>query len=180
MSWVAHDDAEGARLVLDEMHASGARRTAYVGGTARDTWNIGTEGAYRQWMSEHGLESRVHHLPESAGEEGARGLALAVVAEEAPDAVFCLTGRQASGLMAGLRDHGVRIPEEVLLAAGSDSEQARLASPPISALTRAIDRLGHELVAMLEAHLRCDPPRAPLLVPTIYHSRTSTRRADRP
>jgi len=179
VNWVAHDDAEGTRIVLDEMQANGARRIVYLGGSARDAWNIDTEIAYRRWMGERDLEPRVLRVPESAGEQGAHELVPRMLEEGAVDAVFCLTGRQASGVMSGLRAAGLRSPEDVLIAAGSDAGQARLASPPISALARATETLGAELVAMLDALLHGVPPHTPLHVPTIYHSRASTLRTRR-
>lgn len=179
VNWVSHDDAEGMHLILDEMHANDARRIVYVGGSARDAWNIDSEAAYRQWMGERSLAAEVHQVPESAGERGARELAPRILTNGSPDAVLCLTGRQASGLMAGLQAHGLSTPGDVLLAAGSDSDQARLASPPISALARATDMLGQELVAMLDAQLHGDPAGPPIHVPTVYHSRSSTHRIRR-
>ncbi|NKX50608.1 substrate-binding domain-containing protein, partial [Arthrobacter deserti] len=52
----------------------------------------------------------------------------------APDAIYCLTGRHARGVLEELKAGGIGVPGRTLLVAGSDSEQSRHSSPPITGI----------------------------------------------
>ncbi len=129
-NWVAHDDAASTRVVLDHLAAAGAGSIAYVGGTDRNAWNFDCEAAYVAWCLETGKEPRIYHVPERDGVEGGRQVGARILGDGLPGAVFCLTGRHASGAAQAMQERGVRIPGDLLVCTGSDSEHSRQHKPP--------------------------------------------------
>lgn len=174
-TWVANDD-RGTRAALADLDRAGVDRVTYVGGTAQDAWNLESEEIYRSWCADTGRTPILFHLPEGAGTEGATALVPSILEYGAPDAIFCLTGRHAAGVAEGLADAGVRCPEDLLLATGSDAEQARTARPAISAVDLQPEELGSALVGMLTSVLDGAPPQEPVLLASRYRRRGSSRR----
>ena len=151
VDWIGSHDADETEQVLDRFLATGARRVALVTGEDANAWNVDSEAAYRAWTAAHGMAARIAHRPESAGVDGGRAAAreLLAGAPEPPDAVYCLTGRHARGVLEVLISQGLDVPRQVQLVTGSDAEQARTSSPPITAIdlepeqvaTAAVERL---------------------------------------
>ncbi len=177
---VEQDVEGGTLLALDDLGAAGAHTVVFVAGTAADGWNIDSERAYLRWCAKRCVRPRVLHLVEGAGEEGGRGIVREIVTGGVPDAVFCMTGRHAAGVQAGLAERGLRSPEDVLLATGSDAEQSRTGSPPISAVELVAEPLGIALVGMLTRMIDGDPPDTPVILDPVYHARATTRPAPHP
>ena len=175
-NWISRDEAGETRRVLEALRAAGAECIGFIGGTARDSYNLLGESGYREWCAERSTTPVVEHVREGDGVEGGRAACERILADGIPEALFCLTSRHAAGAMQELSSRGIRVPEDVLLAAGSDSEHARGASPAISSLEVPAEALGAEAVEMLSALLRGDDVRAGVTVPTEYHERDSTRR----
>lgn len=142
-SWLDTGTASMTRQVLQHLQDAGATRIALVTGTDRNSWNLDTESTYRGWAAQHGQEPLVVHQPETAGQVGGTAAFDELFsAATTPDAVYCLTGRHSAGMLSALIGHDLRVPDDVQLVAGSDSEQTRSAVPAITAVD-----LGPELLA---------------------------------
>ena len=76
---------------------------------------------------------------ESAGYAGACRLAESA---DRPTAIFALNDAMAIGALGGLRDAGVRVPEDVAVAGFDDIPIARYVSPPLTTVRVSISRLG--------------------------------------
>ncbi|MGI0520884.1 LacI family DNA-binding transcriptional regulator [Microbacterium maritypicum] len=157
-NWVASDDQEATERSLDHLEARGATTIAFVAGTDQNSWNHDGEAAYLRWCAERGQQPRLIRVPESAGDRGGRHAARQLLASGLPDAVHCMTGRHAAGLQAEFLTEGIRTPDDLLLVAGSDSEQTRTASPPITALDLHPEEQAKATVDLLDATIRGEAP----------------------
>lgn len=144
------DNAATTVAVLDHLRGQGAQRVALLVGTDANAWNADTEAAYRGWTHRHGQPALVVRRAESEGQQGGRDAAAELFDQpDRPDAVYCLTGRQAAGMLAALRDRSIEVPAEVLVASGSDSEHTRSATPAITSVDLCPDLLARVAVTML-------------------------------
>lgn len=174
--WVATDDTGDTLRMLRTLTAGGAKRIAFVAGTDENSWNLDAIEAYRTWCGENEIEPVLLRVPEAAGEDGGREAAARLWAGDAPEAVYCLTGRHAAGIMRVLRERGLRVPEDVEIAAASDSEHTRSAG--ITALDMQPSALARAAVTLLDAVTREDPRAAELqgaLIEGAVIPRSSTR-----
>ena len=174
--WASEDDHATTRRVLRHFEAAGARRIALLRGTGPNAWNLDIETAYREWCAERGMASSVVQAAERDGEAGGRAAVPALLADGVPDAVLCLTGRHAAGVLAGLVERGLRVPQDVLLATASDSEHTRHSLPAISAIERNPRDTAPALLDMLQARMAGRPSIGPVLTGARFHPRGSSRR----
>lgn len=75
-------------------------------------------------------------------------------AEEPPEAIVCSNDYMAVAVRDALRERGIRIPEDVLLAGFDDVEEARLALPPMSSMhisPKEIGRKAYEIIRNVNA-----------------------------
>jgi LacI family transcriptional regulator len=125
---VTVDDDAGGRMLAEHMIARGARSFAFVSPPPPDIDHV-TSGemrarGFQRAIRDAGLPDVTWHLAEDSV-EGGRAAALDVLATPSrPDAVFAIHDRLAAGLLGGLRDAGLRIPEDILLAGYDDSDVA--------------------------------------------------------
>ena len=65
------------------------------------------------------------------------------------DAVICATDTMAAGAVRYLREHGKKVPEDILVAGHGDSEIARVITPPIPTVHFSYEKSGEMAVGML-------------------------------
>lgn len=139
---LATRDHEEATLVLEHLEKAGAQRVALLTGTDTNAWNRESENAYLEWCANRGQLPNLAAFPEADGENiGEAALDRffgpehkPLTASEAPDGVLCLTGRHAAGLNAAAARRGIRVPQDLVIAAGSGAIQNRLSSPSVTTL----------------------------------------------
>lgn len=138
--------------VLNHLAENGANTIALVLGTDNNAWNAVTESVAIDWAQRRGVDVTLHHIGEQLGREGGATMADTLMERGAsglPDAVFCLTGRHAAGLQQRLQELGVRVPEQIIIAAGSDSEQTRASNPPITSVDLSPESTARAAVQLL-------------------------------
>ncbi|MDL9978560.1 LacI family DNA-binding transcriptional regulator [Microbacterium sp. ASV49] len=174
--WATEDEAMTLRRILEHFHAAGARSIVLVHGTDPNAWNLDSESTYRAWCADHDVEPRVHAAPEGSGEEGGTAVAGEIVDGGIPDAVLCLTGRHAAGVLAGLHAHGIAVPERTMIATASDSEHTRHSRPAISAVELNPEATMRALLDLLQARIAGEPSAGPIVTPARFRVRASSRR----
>ena len=177
--WVGSTSTADTLAVIAHLRERGARRIALLTGTDANAWNRDSELAYRNWAREHGQEPLVSHCDETLGEEGGREFARTLVDASGPraDAVYCLTGRHAAGLAAGVQHAGFSVPRDVMIVAGSDSEQTRRSTPPITSVDLAPEVTARAAVDFLISRLDGNSSRQPPLIERALLVRGSTARS---
>lgn len=172
---VRRDDRGGMRQLLDHLAARGARRIMLLGGKDANAWNIDTAAAYEQWSQEVGHQARTERIKEVLGSEGARAHADKVFRLKAtPDAIVCATSRFATGVIQAAAKAGLRVPQDIMVAALSDSELDRSHTPAITALDLHGDEMGRESVTLLLSRLAGEAAGAAKIVSPTLRIRAST------
>jgi LacI family transcriptional regulator len=135
LPYVGVDQDAAIARVVEHLAERGATRLAYVGPSPR----IST-AAERQ----RGYEAAARPLdPESATRvhvgdfslDWGRDAAGRILAEgERPDAIVCANDLTAVGLLNALREHGVRVPEDVLVTGFDDTLLASVSHPQLTSV----------------------------------------------
>lgn len=82
-------------------------------------------------------------------------------------AIVAADDDHASGLMRGLRNFGLRIPEDVAVVGFDDVAEAQYAEPPLTTVRQRFDELGRIAVRALHEHIRDrGMPARTIMVPT--------------
>lgn len=176
--WLGSGASAGAQSVIEHLLGRGARRIALVTGTERNAWNVDSERAYQSWAEAHGQVPIVYRADERSGAQGGRAAAEEILAAPGPipDAIYCLTGRHAAGLQTRLQEAGLTIPGDVMIAAGSDSEQTRSSTPAITSIDLEPELTAKEAVRFLLKRLDGDTETPAPVIGNRLHLRESTNR----
>ncbi len=142
------DDAGGARLATEHLIASGYRRIAHVSGPERfEAVRLRHQG-YSEALSAAGLEAEPRYfLSGDWSEQWGRTAVEQLFAGQnpAPDAIFAGNDQIARGLLDGLRDRGIGVPDEVGVVGFDNWDvMAMAARPPLSSIDMNLYALGQE------------------------------------
>ncbi|MGI8721642.1 MAG: LacI family DNA-binding transcriptional regulator [Geodermatophilaceae bacterium] len=162
--------------LLDGLHARGSERIALVTGTEDNTWNRRTREIYIDWANRHEMPVRHSALYEGLGVAGAEEFIVPILADAArPDTVITGPSPFAAGIAHVAEKLGLSIPEDLMLAAVTDSEFSRGNDPPITAVDLSLEDLArHAVDLMLDQLAGGPPPERPIVVQPVLHWRGST------
>jgi DNA-binding LacI/PurR family transcriptional regulator len=168
------DDVGGAREMTQYLIGLGHRRICFVG-NAELPWNARSVAGYRAAMHEAGLEPHVAGLHSDERQVGYLSTRALIARREPVTAILASADPTAEGVYRGLRDCGLRVPEDVSVAGINDTEGSLL-TPPLTTVRSFPEEIGRHLAEMvLERVLHPERPRQELLIPTQLVKRASCR-----
>lgn len=183
---VATDHAAGVRAAVEHLRTMGHRRIAYLGAPlSRLTGRPSTShSSYRVFKS-----LRIHHddwflWHGDTGDLGAvhamcAGFARRLRDEPAatrPTAALCHNDRVAMAALAALREHGLRVPDDVSLVGFDNLPESAFLDPPLTSVDLDAATQMRLAVDRLLARIRLpDAPREPAVVQPRLVVRESVR-----
>jgi DNA-binding LacI/PurR family transcriptional regulator len=175
-AWVDNDAVGAARSAIRHLERAGARRIGVISSPPTTSYARDCLGGYQQWCAETGAEPRVAiasgDRSELAGYDAAIGL---LDRPDPPDAIFAILDQLALGARLAADVRGIRVPDDLMLAAGIDSRACRQGRPAITAVNLFPELLGRRAAEMLLARLErgtLDDPHQ--IVPSKLMARAST------
>jgi LacI family transcriptional regulator len=153
--FVAADDEAGARAATEHLLELGHRRIGFVGGTPGVSTAEGRLAGYRAAIEAAGLgvdEALVRG--ESFGVAPARAAAEKLLAlDEIPTAIVVVDDMMALAVHGVLREHGLRVPEDVSVTGFNDLPIAELVDPPLTTVTTQPELMGELATRILLDHV---------------------------
>jgi LacI family transcriptional regulator len=152
------DDEAAAALAADTLIEAGHRRLAFVGGPSEIDTARRRRAGFAAAYTRAGLEAPldvVRPYSRAGGYDAAGEISRA---DPAPTAVFASNLLVAIGLLAGLREAGLRVPEDVSVITLED-EEAAYTAPPLTAVWLPFAHLGATSVDELHRVLEGQEPR---------------------
>ena len=150
---------EGARLATSYLIERGARRVAIVGGTPK-SGNRGMVGmrtaGWRDAHEQAGLvpDERLILPPDHfAMAESRATIRAAVDAGLDFDGVFAVTDQVAIGVMAGLHDRGLHVPDDVQVVGFDDLDVSEHLVPGLTTVDPRVDLVVAESLRLLERRM---------------------------
>lgn len=149
---VFHDDYHASYDLTRLLLQKGRKRLGYIGVTRQDK-AVGAE--------------RYRGFCEAVRDEGLAGLADNYVTAgftvksgyektgellgkcSGLDGLVCATDTIAAGAMQYLREHAIRVPEDILVAGHGDSDMAKVTAPPLITVHYSYEKSGETAVYML-------------------------------
>ncbi len=152
--------ARTTQLLLDHLHAQGARKVAMVLGSAQRNSYVEAEATYRASVAAWGQPCLLSAADETRGEEGGYEAARALMAAHPDIDAFCIpVDAFAVGAVRALAHLGRRVPEDVMIATRYDGVRARMCDPPLTAVNLHLDEIARQAIDLLFDHLRGDTAR---------------------
>ena len=162
----AVDEVQGARLATEHLLRLGHHTVLHLSGP--DGW-LATEARIRGWRDALGAAGAVALPPVPTTWDARSGFdAAAAVAGSDVTAVFAANDQTALGLIRGLVEHGLRVPDDIAVVGFDDFPESAFFNPPLTTVRvdfEALGRLAVEKVLALIA--RGDPGSDALVVPEL-------------
>lgn len=151
---VRMDNVEGARLATAHLLKSGSRRVAAVGGsmTGRGMTYVRTVG-WRRAHEEVGLpvdDALVLPAGQSDPADGRDAVRRLVRDGTSFDGVFAFTDTLATGVLAGLAEAGLRVPQDVQVVGFDNLDAAEFLVPPLSTVDPGHDAMADHALRLLD------------------------------
>lgn len=162
---VAMPNVEAAHAATRHLVERGCRRIAMVCGPVGDEVDVSSlrHTGYRRALEGAGLPTdpllvrSIEALTMDAGARAAREMAARV---PDLDGVFCVTDTVAMGVLRGLADAGVRVPEQVKVIGFDNVEESEFLVPSLSTVDPDHETMAERAVALLVRRMEQTGPGA--------------------
>ena len=137
---VSIDQYRGARSAVRHLAELGHTRILHIAGPVRAADAVERERGWRDELAEHRLEAVAPTIGDWSAASGHR---IAQSLEiEAGTAVFVANDHMAIGVLSGLRERGLRVPEDVSVVGFDDVPEAGYLYPALTTVRQDFDTLG--------------------------------------
>ncbi|MDX3243201.1 LacI family DNA-binding transcriptional regulator [Streptomyces sp. ME18-1-4] len=161
---VAMPNLEAARAATSHLIARGCRRIAFLCGTLEevDTSSLRLTG-YRQALESAGLpadRALIQQVDRLGMREGAQRAREMTQSGLDFDGVFCITDSLAMGVLRGLADAGIRVPDQVKVIGFDNVSESEFFIPSLSTVDPDHDGMAERAVDLLIRRIEQTEPRA--------------------
>jgi LacI family transcriptional regulator len=161
---VTIDNYGGARTVIRHLAALAHQRIAFIAGPAGNADAAERLRGYREACKTHLVAcSPELEIPGDFSEASGYAAALKILEmKPRPTAIFAANDAMAVGALFALREHEVRVPEDMAIVGFDDIPIARYVTPRLTTVTVAIAELGRRaLEVLLDTAMNKDSRRPP-------------------
>lgn len=145
----------GALDAAKHLIGLGHERIAFVGGPGRLQCSRARLDGFRSAMNEAGLAMPPEFVRQGdfSHEAGERAMNELLALPEPPTAVFGGNDQQALGAYQAIREHGLRIPQDISVIGFDDLPVARWTGPPLTTIRQPVANMSAYAMRMLLQYL---------------------------
>ncbi|KOG42391.1 LacI family DNA-binding transcriptional regulator [Streptomyces resistomycificus] len=157
---VRADGLEAVRDLVAHLHGLGHRRLAIIAGPAATTTGQERVAAFREALGAYGLDLPDVYIGQGdfQADSGRRVTEGFLALPEPPEVVFAADNLMALGALDAIRARGLRVPDDIALAAFDDIRWFVHTDPPITAIAQPTGELGRAAVRALVDRIEGRPP----------------------
>lgn len=170
---VVTNNFNGAYQMVQHLLRTGYRQIAHIQGPPDASSSREIFKGYQKALLEHSIAYDPEIViqggfEEQDGYKAAKRL-LELRREKKISAIFCVSDPVAIGAFSCLKEHGVRVPDDIALAGFSDIKGAAMLAVPLTTVREQTHELGKQAVQMLidEIEHGVKKPKKVLLEPTL-------------
>ncbi|MET7786848.1 LacI family DNA-binding transcriptional regulator [Streptomyces sp900116325] len=159
---VRADGCTAVRDLVAHLHRLGHRRLAIIAGPAATTTGSERVEAFRDALGELGLPLPDAYIGQGdfQADSGRRATERFLALPEPPDVVFAADNLMALGALDAIRARGLRVPQDIALAAFDDIPWFVHTDPPVTAIAQPTGDLGRAAVRALVDVIEGRPPQS--------------------
>src|SRR5512143_1500709 len=149
---IYHDDVDGSRQVTRHLIQLGHRKIAYIGNSLSGRTTQDRLAGFRQEMEAAGLPVPGEHIHQVAGGEPESGLAALghfLKLHDRPTAYVCYNDLVAIGVLKGLQQSGLRIPQDISVSGFDNIKFSAHTNPALTTLDQPKRFIGAEAARLL-------------------------------
>jgi LacI family transcriptional regulator len=157
---VAAANQQGAYSAAKYLIGLGHRRIGFITGAMDQICAQDRLGGYRTALADNGIAFdpalvREGNFFQPLGYTGASAL---LELPQPPTAIFASNDVSAFGVMEAVREHGLRIPDDVSVMGFDDIPQAAHVHPPLTTVRQPLEEMGRTATRMLLEYIKGPPP----------------------
>lgn len=176
VSTVTVDSGEGIRLAFEHLRELGHVAIAYVSGIVGTHTAADRREAYQTLIADHGMQPL--QIEGGIGAEaGKRAAAEIALMAERPTAVIAANDLVAFGLISGLGERGIRVPDEISVVGFDGLRLGERSNPPLTSVQQPITEMGRIAIELARRAIDGGEIDHVVLQPTLV-VRASTRAVD--
>ncbi len=179
LSSVSTDDYEAAKCAIDTLVALGHRKIAVIGGDRQhsETSRLRYEGCLRSFQ-EHGIDfdpKQDYQGVRYSYQDGYQATQALLAAGSKFTALFAIADVMAIGAIRALREHGLRVPEDVSVMGIDGLPLGLFLVPQLSTISQSVHAMASRGVEILLNAIENNTPAVHETVPFGVHKRESVR-----
>jgi DNA-binding LacI/PurR family transcriptional regulator len=158
---VTVDNYGGARALAEHLISKhGYQRFAYIAGSNYTPDSLERLEALQTTLSEHGLALPPEYVAQGDYLRGSGYDAMLhlLALDPRPDVVFAANDQMASDAMLALRDHNLRVPNDMAVVGFDDVHFASYLTPPLTTVHQPIYELGYEAATAVLSSAKREKP----------------------
>ncbi|MEV8315950.1 LacI family DNA-binding transcriptional regulator [Streptomyces sp. NPDC059900] len=159
---VRADGREAIRDLVAHLHGVGHRRLAIIAGPAATTTGSERVEAFREALAAYGIPLPDSYIGQGdfQADSGRRATERFLTLPEPPHVIFAADNLMALGALDAIRARGLRVPDDIALAAFDDIPWFVHTDPPITAIAQPTGDLGRAAVQALVDRIEGRDPRS--------------------
>lgn len=148
---VCCDNVAGGRRIADLFLDAGDTRTGYIAGTENSSTNLERERGFRERLRARGAPLPLRAVGNYNYDDGARAAQHLLDAKDRPTAIFCANDVMACAVIDVARARGLRVPDDLSVAAFDDSIVANLKSYQLTTIRQPVEAMVDKTIELILA-----------------------------
>jgi len=171
--YVDVDNTQASREITERLLAAGRSRVATIAGPSNMAAGLDRLEGWRRAVAAAGQETDLVENGDFTPASGADAMRRLLARDSHFDGVFVASAQMASGAMAVLREHGIRVPEDVGMVAFDNDYFAQSAQPPLTTVEQPTVDVGKKMASVLLRLIDGEQVDTVTMMPTVIIERTS-------
>ena len=149
---IYHDDVDGSRQVTHHLIELGHRKIAYLGNSLSGRTTLDRLTGFRLEMESNGLAVPAEYIHEAPGGDPENGIGASkhfLDLHQRPTAIICYNDMLAIGVLKGLQQLGIRVPEEISVTGFDNIIFSAYTNPPLTTFDQPKRFIGLEAARLL-------------------------------
>jgi DNA-binding LacI/PurR family transcriptional regulator len=149
---VYHDDVDGSRQVTRHLITLGHKKIAYLGNSLSGRTTLDRSTGFSLEMKKAGLEvpkEYIYEVPGGGPKNGLDAVRYFLDLPSPPTALFCFNDLIAVGVLKGLHQAGLRVPEDISIVGFDNIELSTFTTPSLTTLDQPKHYIGMEAARLI-------------------------------
>nr|WP_297709026.1 LacI family DNA-binding transcriptional regulator [uncultured Butyrivibrio sp.] len=145
---VVIDEAQAMNLVMEHLIGLGHQKIALVGGQMKVASTFYKYQRYEENLKKHGIKINGEYVVNGGYDPDAGYFATnrILALKDRPTAIIAINDFAASGALRSIREHGLRVPEDISVVSFDNTYIADLMSPKLTSIDYNYDKYGQMLI----------------------------------
>lgn len=149
---IYHDDVDGSRQLARHLLDLGHRKIAYLGNSLAGRSTLDRLAGFGQELEAAAIpvpQAYIHQVPGGGPENGRAGVEHFLALSDRPTALVCYNDMMAIGVLQGLQQAGVRVPEQMSVTGFDNILFSAYTTPPLTTFDQPKRTIGAQAAELV-------------------------------